>query len=79
MINGHDAVHVFFVISGFYMAMILRRKYGISRQGLRDFALNRFQPLGSLSDRRAFGEAGGGLSGPDIRVETHHQGHRMIL
>jgi peptidoglycan/LPS O-acetylase OafA/YrhL len=45
MIKGHDAVHVFFVISGFYMAMILRRKYGFSTQGLGSFAANRFLRL----------------------------------
>jgi len=36
---------MFFVISGFYMAMVLRQKYGFSRGGLARFAVNRLLRL----------------------------------
>lgn len=45
MIWGGDAVKIFFMISGFYMAMILLEKYGNSRKGLTTFAINRFLRL----------------------------------
>ncbi len=45
MISGGQAVKIFFMISGFYMAMILQQKYGLNRAGLADFAKNRFLRL----------------------------------
>ncbi|QJE94284.1 acyltransferase family protein [Luteolibacter luteus] len=45
MISGGQSVKVFFMISGFYMAMILKQKYGFHRRGLSDFAKNRFLRL----------------------------------
>lgn len=45
MISGGDAVKVFFVISGFYMAMILTTKYQATADGLKKFATNRFLRL----------------------------------
>jgi len=41
MISGDRAVHIFFIISGFYMAMILSEKYGFDRKGLKAFYINR--------------------------------------
>jgi peptidoglycan/LPS O-acetylase OafA/YrhL len=41
MLSGDRAVRVFFIISGFYMAMILTEKYGFSPTGLKKFFLNR--------------------------------------
>jgi len=41
LISADTAVHVFFIISGFYMAMILSEKYGFEVNGLKAFALNR--------------------------------------
>jgi len=41
LISADNAVHVFFIISGFYMAMILTEKYGFEVKGLKAFALNR--------------------------------------
>lgn len=41
MISGMQAVHIFFIISGFYMAMILSEKYGFDRKGLKAFYINR--------------------------------------
>jgi peptidoglycan/LPS O-acetylase OafA/YrhL len=41
MIPGAQAVQIFFMISGFYMALILIGKYGVSEAGLRKFFLNR--------------------------------------
>jgi peptidoglycan/LPS O-acetylase OafA/YrhL len=45
MINGGDAVKIFFMISGFYMAMILLEKYGQTRMGLINFAISRILRL----------------------------------
>jgi peptidoglycan/LPS O-acetylase OafA/YrhL len=45
LMSPSDAVHIFFVISGFYMCMVLRRKYGWSGRGVRAFYLNRFLRL----------------------------------
>ena len=45
LMGPSDAVHIFFVISGFYMCMMLRRKYGWSGRGVRAFYLNRFLRL----------------------------------
>ena len=45
LMSPGDAVHVFFVISGFYMCMVLRRKYGCSARGVGVFYLNRFLRL----------------------------------
>lgn len=42
---AHDAVHIFFVISGFYMCMVIKRKYGFDAKGLRTFYFNRFLRL----------------------------------
>lgn len=42
---GYDAVHMFFVISGFYMAMVLRQKYGFTQAGIGRFWANRFLRL----------------------------------
>lgn len=44
-LNGRDAVYVFFVISGYYMAMVLRGKYGFTSGGLGSFARNRLLRL----------------------------------
>lgn len=43
--HSHIAVKCFFMISGFYMAMILDVKYGYAPTGLKAFALNRFLRL----------------------------------
>ncbi len=45
LMSPGDAVHIFFVISGFYMCMVLRRKYGWTGRGVRAFYLNRFLRL----------------------------------
>jgi peptidoglycan/LPS O-acetylase OafA/YrhL len=45
MISGDLAVKIFFMISGFYMALILMGKYGFSSSGLKKFFLNRFLRL----------------------------------
>jgi peptidoglycan/LPS O-acetylase OafA/YrhL len=45
MMDAHTAVKMFFIISGFYMAMILDQKYGRALGGLRAFAINRFLRL----------------------------------
>ena len=45
MINGGYAVEIFFMISGFYMAMILTEKYGNTTIGIKTFAINRFMRL----------------------------------
>ena len=45
LMSPSDAVHLFFVISGFYMCMVLRSKYGWSGHGVRAFYLNRFLRL----------------------------------
>jgi peptidoglycan/LPS O-acetylase OafA/YrhL len=45
LMAAHDAVHIFFVISGFYMCMVIRRKYGFDAKGLRTFYFNRFLRL----------------------------------
>jgi len=41
LIPGARAVQIFFIISGFYMAMILSEKYGFQGSGLKAFFLNR--------------------------------------
>ena len=43
--DSHTAVKIFFIISGFYMALILSQKYGSVSGGLRAFAINRFLRL----------------------------------
>jgi peptidoglycan/LPS O-acetylase OafA/YrhL len=43
--DSHTAVKAFFIISGFYMALILDQKYGRSPAGLKAFAINRFLRL----------------------------------
>jgi peptidoglycan/LPS O-acetylase OafA/YrhL len=43
--DAHTAVKGFFIISGFYMALILDQKYGRSAAGIRAFAINRFLRL----------------------------------
>lgn len=45
MEHSHIAVKCFFMISGFYMAMILDQKYGLESAGLKAFAVNRFLRL----------------------------------
>lgn len=45
LMDSHTAVKAFFLISGFYMALILEQKYGSSPAGLRAFAINRFLRL----------------------------------
>jgi len=45
LMSPGDAVHIFFVISGFYMCMVIRRKYGCSARGVGVFYLNRFLRL----------------------------------
>ena len=34
LVDGHQAVRLFYIISGFYMALILGKKYPLNRQGL---------------------------------------------
>ena len=41
MVDGHQAVRLFYIISGFYMALILDRKYPHTREGVRLFYSNR--------------------------------------
>jgi peptidoglycan/LPS O-acetylase OafA/YrhL len=41
LVDGHQAVRLFYIISGFYMAMILEQKYSLNRQGLWMFYTNR--------------------------------------
>lgn len=36
-IDGNRAVSLFFIISGFYMALALQRVYGFDRAGIRNF------------------------------------------
>jgi peptidoglycan/LPS O-acetylase OafA/YrhL len=45
LMDSHTAVKIFFIISGFYMALILNQKYGSASGGLRAFAINRFLRL----------------------------------
>jgi peptidoglycan/LPS O-acetylase OafA/YrhL len=45
LMDAHTAVKVFFMISGFYMAMIIHQKYGHEPAGRRAFAINRFLRL----------------------------------
>ena len=45
LMDAHTAVKGFFIISGFYMALILDQKYGRSAAGIRAFAINRFLRL----------------------------------
>lgn len=45
LMDAHTAVKIFFIISGFYMAMILDQKYGRASGGMRAFAINRFLRL----------------------------------
>lgn len=42
IVDGHQAVRLFYIISGFYMAMILDRKYPATREGVWLFYGNRF-------------------------------------
>lgn len=41
LLGGALAVQAFFMISGFYMALVLNEKYPVGRQGYVDFILNR--------------------------------------
>ena len=41
LVDGHQAVRLFYIISGFYMALILGQKYPLNRQGLWIFYTNR--------------------------------------
>ncbi len=41
LIQGGDAVKIFFIISGYYMAMILSGKYGTEKEGVNRFYYNR--------------------------------------
>lgn len=41
IVDGHQAVRLFYIISGFYMALILGKKYPLNRQGLWIFYTNR--------------------------------------
>ena len=41
LVDGHQAVRLFYIISGFYMAMILEQKYPLNRRGLWIFYTNR--------------------------------------
>ena len=41
LVDGHQAVRLFYIISGFYMALILGRKYPLNRNGLWMFYTNR--------------------------------------
>jgi peptidoglycan/LPS O-acetylase OafA/YrhL len=41
LVDGHQAVRLFYIISGFYMALILGQKYSLNRQGLWIFYTNR--------------------------------------
>ena len=45
IVAGSTAVHCFFVISGFYMAMVLREKYVLGSTGYFDFVSSRFLRL----------------------------------
>jgi len=41
LVDGHQAVRLFYIISGFYMALILGKKYPLNRRGLWIFYTNR--------------------------------------
>jgi peptidoglycan/LPS O-acetylase OafA/YrhL len=41
IVDGHQAVRLFYIISGFYMALVLREKYLLNREGLWIFYTNR--------------------------------------
>lgn len=41
IVDGHQAVRLFYIISGFYMALILERKYPFTREGIWLFYSNR--------------------------------------
>ena len=41
LVDGHQAVRLFYIISGFYMALILGKKYPLNRHGLWIFYTNR--------------------------------------
>ena len=41
IVDGHQAVRLFYIISGFYMALILDRKYAATREGIWLFYSNR--------------------------------------
>lgn len=45
MISGSLAVQCFFIISGFYMSLILGTRYPITRAGIKKFYLNRYLRL----------------------------------
>ena len=40
--NGLVAVHIFFIISGFYMALIIKNKYSKAKRPYYTFITNRF-------------------------------------
>jgi peptidoglycan/LPS O-acetylase OafA/YrhL len=41
LVDGHQAVRLFYIISGFYMALILGQRYPLNRKGLWIFYTNR--------------------------------------
>ena len=41
LVDGHQAVRLFYIISGFYMALVLGEKYPLNREGLWMFYTNR--------------------------------------
>jgi len=41
IVDGHQAVRLFYIISGFYMALVLGEKYPLNREGLWMFYTNR--------------------------------------
>jgi peptidoglycan/LPS O-acetylase OafA/YrhL len=45
LVKGGDAVRLFFIISGYYMGMILSGKYGTEKEGINRFYANRFLRL----------------------------------
>ena len=45
LMRGTDAVHIFFIISGFYMCMVIREKYTTSARGVFCFYINRYLRL----------------------------------
>jgi peptidoglycan/LPS O-acetylase OafA/YrhL len=45
LMRGSEAVHVFFIISGFYMCMVIREKYTTSAKGIFYFYINRYLRL----------------------------------
>ena len=45
LMRGPEAVHVFFIISGFYMCMVIKEKYTTSARGILYFYINRYLRL----------------------------------